>query len=149
MVRKQQLLRQIPKVDEILNDPEISRWIDQYSRGVIVEAVRQGLQRLRDELLSSTRSVEPDGKVFSVGRLMPYFTEAIEHLTAPRLKRVINATGVVIHTNLGRSILHARAIEHMDEVSRCFSNLEYDIEKGQRGSRYVHVEEILFTFTGA
>jgi L-seryl-tRNA(Ser) seleniumtransferase len=80
---------------------------------------------------------------------MPYFTEAIEHLTAPRLKRVINATGVVIHTNLGRSILHARAIEHMDEVSRRFSNLEYDIEKGQRGSRYVHVEEILCTLTGA
>ncbi|NIQ39549.1 MAG: L-seryl-tRNA(Sec) selenium transferase [Proteobacteria bacterium] len=149
MVRKQQLLRQIPKVDEVLNDPEISRWIDRYSRGVVVEAVRQGLQRLRDELLSSTKSTGPDGKVFSLERLMPYITEAIDHLTAPRLKQVINATGVVIHTNLGRSILHGRAIEHMGEVSRRFSNLEYDIERGQRGSRYVHVEEILCTLTGA
>ncbi len=148
MAKKQQVLRKIPKVDEILNDPGVSRWIDTYSRGVVVEAIRRGLQRLRDDLLSSP-SEDPDETAFSVQRLMPYFEKAIEDQIARRLKRLINATGVVIHTNLGRSLLHADAIAHMDEVSRRFSNLEYDLERGQRGSRYVHVEEILCTLTGA
>ncbi len=149
MSNKKQVLRQIPKVDEILNDPRISRWIEEHSRGVVVEAVRRGLQCLRDELLSSPRSAKRGEETFSVDRLMPYFKAAVEAQIAPRLRHLINATGVVIHTNLGRSLLHASAIEHMDEVSRRFSNLEYDIERGQRGSRYVHVEEILCALTGA
>jgi len=149
MDHKQQLLRQIPKVDEILTDPGVSRWIAEYSRSVVVEAVRAGLDRLRENLLASPESEALDKAIFSIEKLMPYFREAIAQQVTCRLKRVINATGVVIHTNLGRSLLHASAIAHMDEVSRHFSNLEYDVEKGQRGSRYVHVDEILCTLTGA
>jgi L-seryl-tRNA(Ser) seleniumtransferase len=149
MVPKQQLLSQIPKVDEILADPGISRWIDEYSRGVVVEAIRRGLQRFREDLLSKPPGTLQDQTIFSIEKLKPYFEAAIAILIAPRLKRVINATGVVIHTNLGRSLLHASAIARINEISRCFSNLEYDLEKGQRGSRYVHVEEILCTLTGA
>ena len=67
----------------------------------------------------------------------------------PRLCRVINATGVVIHTNLGRSPLHPSALHHMIEIARTYSNLEYDLNLGERGSRYTHVEEILCRLSGA
>ncbi len=149
MVGKQQLLSQIPKVDDVLNDPDVSRWIAEYSRNVVVEAVRRGLNRFREDLLSSPPREVMDQAAFSIEKLMPYFKAAIEQQVAPRLKRVVNATGVVIHTNLGRSLLHMSAVAHMEEVSRRFSNLEYDLEKGERGSRYVHVDEILCALTGA
>ena len=67
----------------------------------------------------------------------------------PQLRRVINATGVIIHTNLGRSPLHPSALQHLIEVAQTYSNLEYDIELGERGSRYAHVEGILCRLSGA
>jgi len=149
MDHKQQILSRIPKVDEVLIDPGISSWIEQYSRGIVVEAIRVGLQRFRARILSSVEPEPLDEAMFSIENLIPYFSEALEEQVTCRLKRVINATGVVIHTNLGRSLLPADAIAHIDEVSRHFSNLEYDLEKGRRGSRYVHVDEILCTLTGA
>jgi L-seryl-tRNA(Ser) seleniumtransferase len=149
MDHKQQLLSRIPKVDEILADPGVSRWIGEYSRSVVVEAVRSGLQRFRVNLLASSESQAVDPTMFSMEKLMPYFKEAIEQQVTCRLKRVINATGVVIHTNLGRSLLPSSAIAHMEEVSRHFSNLEYNLDKGERGSRYVHVDEVLCALTGA
>jgi L-seryl-tRNA(Ser) seleniumtransferase len=149
MDHKQQLLSRIPKVDEILADPGVSRWIGEYSRSVVVEAVRSGLQRFRENLLASSESQAVDPTMFSMEKLMPYFKEAIEQQVTCRLKRVINATGVVIHTNLGRSLLPSSAIAHMEEVSRHFSNLEYNLDKGERGSRYVHVDEVLCALTGA
>jgi L-seryl-tRNA(Ser) seleniumtransferase len=149
MDHKQQLLSRIPKVDEILADPGVSRWIGEYSRSVVVEAVRSGLQRFREKLLASSESQAGDPTIFSMEKLMPYFKEAIEQQVTCRLKRVINATGVVIHTNLGRSLLPSSAIAHMEEVSRHFSNLEYNLDKGERGSRYVHVDEVLCALTGA
>ncbi len=149
MVYKEQLLSQIPKVDDILRDPGVSQWIDTYSRNVVVAAIRAGLERLRGDLLAFPEDRVLDRAMFSMEALMPYFREAIDRQVTCRLRRVINATGVVIHTNLGRSLLHGSAINQMEEVSRHFSNLEYDLEQGQRGSRYVHVEEILCTLTGA
>ncbi len=149
MDHKQQLLSRIPKVDEILDDPGVSRWISEYSRSVVVEAVRSGLQRFRENLLAFSESQAVDPTMFSMEKLMPYFKEAIEQQVTCRLKHVINATGVVIHTNLGRSLLPSSAIAHMEEVSRHFSNLEYDLDKGERGSRYIHVDEVLCALTGA
>ena len=149
MDHRQTMLSQIPKVDEVLDHPGVSEWLRQYPRKVVVEAIRRGLDRLRENLLSSPEPGILDKTFLSVERLLPLFHEAIEDQTALRLKRVINATGVVIHTNLGRSLLPSCAIAHMDEVSRRFCNLEYDLETGTRGSRYVHVEEILCTLTGA
>jgi len=149
MDHRQTMLSQIPKVDEVLDHPLVTEWLKQYPRKVVVEAIRRGLDRLRENLLSSPEPEILDKTLLSVEKLLPLFHEAIEDQTALRLKRVINATGVVIHTNLGRSLLPSCAIAHMDEVSRRFCNLEYDLEAGTRGSRYVHVEEILCTLTGA
>ena len=149
MDHRQTMLSQIPKVDEVLDHPVVTEWLKQYPRKVVVEAIRRGLDRLRENLLSSSEPGIPDKTFFSVEKLLPVINEAIQDQTALRLRRVINATGVVIHTNLGRSLLPSCAIAHMDEVSRRFCNLEYDLEEGTRGSRYVHVEEILCTLTGA
>ncbi|MBW2057689.1 MAG: L-seryl-tRNA(Sec) selenium transferase [Deltaproteobacteria bacterium] len=149
MEDRRALLSRIPKVDEILADPRVSGWVAEYSRGVVVQAVRFALESVRQRILTSPEPGWIGGARFSVEELMPYLREAMERQVARRLSRVVNATGVVIHTNLGRSLLCSDAVAHLEEVSRCFSNLEYDLEKGERGSRYVHVDELLCNLTGA
>ena len=146
---RQEVLRKIPSVDEILSRPEISDLIKTYPRNVVVEAIRSCLKELREKLLHEGGPSEVDESFFSLDRLYPLFKGELERQTRPRLRRVINATGVVIHTNLGRSPLHPSAIQHLIEVSKAYSNLEYDLDRGERGSRYDHVEEILCRLSGA
>ncbi len=146
---RQQLLRKIPSVDEIVSRPEMSDLLKIHPRHLVVEAVRKRLGRLREEILDENGSRELSDSLFSFENLYPLFQEDIEDQTRPRLRRVINATGVVIHTNLGRAPLHPSAIEHLIEVSKTYSNLEYDLDRGERGSRYAHVEEILCRLSGA
>jgi len=146
---RQQLLRKIPSVDEILSKPEMSDLLEIHPRHLVVEAVRNGLGRLREEILRQEELPQTGEALFSFENLYPLFQREIEVQTQPRLRRVINATGVVIHTNLGRAPLHPSAIQHLIEVSKTYSNLEYDLERGERGSRYAHVEEILCRLSGA
>jgi L-seryl-tRNA(Ser) seleniumtransferase len=115
----------------------------------VVEAVRKGLGRLRQEILQKEELHESEDTLFSFENLSSIFRKEIDLQIQPRLRRVINATGVVIHTNLGRAPLHPSAIEHLIEVSKTYSNLEYDLDRGERGSRYIHVEEILCRLSGA
>ena len=146
---RQEVLRKIPSVDEILSHPEISDLIKTYPRNVVVEVIRSCLKELREKLFHEGGLSEVDESFFSSDRLYPLFKGELERQTRPRLRRVINATGVVIHTNLGRSPLHPSAIQHLIEVSKAYSNLEYDLDRGERGSRYDHVEEILCRLSGA
>jgi len=146
---RQQLLRKIPSVDEILSRPEMNDLLKIHPRHVVVEAIRKGLGRLREEILHKEELSQIGDTFFSFENLYPLFQKEIEGQTRPRLRRVINATGVVIHTNLGRAPLHPSAIEHLVEVSKTYSNLEYDLDRGERGSRYAHVEEILCRLSGA
>jgi L-seryl-tRNA(Ser) seleniumtransferase len=146
---RQEVLRKIPSVDEILSRPEISDLIKTYPRNVVVETIRSCLKELREKLLREDGLSGVDESFFSLDRLYPLFKGELERQTRPRLRRVINATGVVIHTNLGRSPLHPSAIQHLIDVSRAYSNLEYNLDRGERGSRYDHVEEILCRLSGA
>ncbi len=114
----QQVLRKIPSVDEVLSKPEVSDLLKTYPRSVVIEAIRRGLERLREEILSQKEPSEIKDIIFSIEHLHPLFQKEIDLQTQPRLRRVINATGVVIHTNLGRSPLHAAAIEHLIGVSK-------------------------------
>jgi L-seryl-tRNA(Ser) seleniumtransferase len=136
-------------VDEILSKPEVSNLLKTYPRSVVVEAIRKGLGRLREEILRKEELSQLGDDLFSFERLYPLFQKEIDLQIQPRLRRVINATGVVIHTNLGRAPLHSSAIKHLIDISKHYSNLEYDIELGERGSRYTHVEEILCRLSGA
>jgi L-seryl-tRNA(Ser) seleniumtransferase len=136
-------------VDEILSRPETADLLKAHPRNVVVEAIRKGLGRLREELLRREEPPHLEDTLFSFEYLYPLLQKEIDLQIQPRLRRVINATGVVIHTNLGRSPLHPSAIAHLIDVSKHYSNLEYDIELGKRGSRYTHVEEILCRLSGA
>ncbi|HMK51815.1 MAG TPA: L-seryl-tRNA(Sec) selenium transferase, partial [Thermodesulfobacteriota bacterium] len=126
----QQALRKIPSVDEILSKPEVSDLLRTYPRSVVIEAIRSGLQKLREQILGKKDPSEIGDLSLTLEHLHPLFQKEIDLLTKPRLRRVINATGVVIHTNLGRSPLHPAAIEHLIDVSKNYSNLEYDLALG-------------------
>ena len=146
---RQQILRKIPSVDEVLSSSEIADLLKVHPRTVVVEAIRKGLKRLRMEILHTEESSSFEESAFSFDRLTPLFHREIELQVQPQLRRVINATGVVIHTNLGRSPLHPSALQHMITIARSYSNLEYDLNLGERGSRYSHVEGILCRLSGA
>jgi L-seryl-tRNA(Ser) seleniumtransferase len=136
-------------VDEILSRKEIIELLRTHPRTVVVDAIRRGLKRLREELLRKEDISGLEDSLFSFEHLYPLFRKEIDLQVQPKLRRVINATGVVIHTNLGRSPLHSSALKHLIEVSKTYSNLEYDIELGERGNRHSHVEETLCRLSGA
>jgi len=146
---RQQALRKIPSVDEILLRPEIADLLKVHPRHVVVGAIRKGLGQLREEILRKEDLSQIGEVFFSFENLFPIFQREIDLQIQPRLRRVINATGVVIHTNLGRAPLHSSAIDHLVEISKSYSNLEYDLERGERGDRYAHVEETLCRLSGA
>src|SRR4030042_4186728 len=146
---RQQVLREIPSVDELLSRPEIVDLLRVHPRHVVVEAIRKGLGRLRDDILHKQDLSQRGEAIFSFENLYPLFQKEIDLQIQPRLRRVINATGVVTHTTLGRAPLHSSAIAHLAEVSKTYSNLEYDLDRGERGDRYTLVEEILCRLSGA
>ncbi len=135
-------LRQLPSVDRILNAPAVQALMPFYGRRLVVAAIRRTLDAIRDEVRAGSESPTPEEVV---ARVTAYLQE---HL-APTLKPVINATGVIIHTNLGRAPLSAAARAAMEAVARGYSNLEYDLPTGRRGHRTVHVEQLLCELTGA
>jgi L-seryl-tRNA(Ser) seleniumtransferase len=146
---RQQVLRKIPSVDELLSRPQVVDLLKVHPRHVVVEAIRKGLGRVRDDILRKQDLSRYEEAFFSFDNLYPFFQKEIDLQIQPRLRRVINATGVVIHTNLGRAPLHPSAIQHLTEVSQAYSNLEYDLELGERGNRYTHVEDTLCRLSGA
>ncbi len=148
-ILRQQVLRKIPSVEDILSTKEMADLLTIYPRTVVVEAVRRGLRRLREDILSREDLTLPEDMDFSFEALLPRFQKEIDLQVQPHLRRVINATGIVIHTNLGRAPLHPLALKQMVAVAKGYSNLEYDLVRGERGDRYSHVEEILCRLSGA
>jgi L-seryl-tRNA(Ser) seleniumtransferase len=143
MNEKQKLLSRLPSVDEILKSTPGAELLRTYPRRYVLQGVRQGIDQKRQEILSG-RSND-----FSQEVLLAEIEDSIACLSAFSLKPLINATGVVIHTNLGRSTLSDRVLENIRRVSESYSNLEYDIEQGKRGKRYAHIKRILREITGA
>lgn len=146
---RQRLLRSIPRVDEILARAEIRALLEKHPRTVVVEAVRRGLGRIREELIRRQTLGPSEEALLRFDHLLTLIQEEISLTLRPRLRHVINASGVVLHTNLGRSPLHPMALQQVTTISQGYSNLEYDLEAGQRGSRYAHVEETLCRLSGA
>jgi len=139
----QNLLRAIPKVDEVL------QWLTGVSRVpvfLVKQAVREELDRLRQNILAG-RKVNKNS--LSKKNITVHIKKRLQEEMLPNFRRVINATGVVIHTNLGRSILPASASEALLQAGTRYSNLEFDLATGKRGSRYSLVEKLLCDLTGA
>jgi L-seryl-tRNA(Ser) seleniumtransferase len=136
-------LRQIPSVTFLLTLPPFEEYLALYPRPLILQVLRDLLARKREELMAGQPTdLLPEGIWRETGR-------SLQSKTAYHLRRVVNGTGVVIHTNLGRSLLAPQALAQIDSVARYYSNLEYDLERGERGSRYSHVEDLLLELTGA
>jgi L-seryl-tRNA(Ser) seleniumtransferase len=132
-------LRELPSVDRLLAEEQVRALAERHGRETLVAAARRALARAREEILAG----------FEPGDLAARVAEEAEHAVAPRLRRVLNATGVVVHTNLGRAPLARTALERIAEVAAGYSNLEYDVAGGARGSRQDHVAEHLRELTGA
>lgn len=145
---KQDIYRQLPAVDELLRSPELEKALDRYPRAIIVEAAQTVLEELRSAIGEADEE-KLKRREFSIKRIAPLVAGVAEAASRPRLIPVINATGVVLHTNLGRSILAERAAKSVYDIATNYSNLELDLESGERGSRHDHIAELLKTLTGA
>jgi len=147
--RRQKYLRALPAVDEILHHPQIQSLLKNHGKPLVVEAIRKVLEKSRQAILTAT---DEPGLASLHSEPAEWARAAAEELAAslrPSLCPVINATGVVLHTNLGRAPLAAAALHHIVETAKGYSNLELDLATGERGSRYEHVEEILCRLSGA
>jgi L-seryl-tRNA(Ser) seleniumtransferase len=142
-VNKQKLLASLPSVDEILKSEKGLQWQKSYPRRYVLKAIRDVLEHMRQAILmDELKDIVPDVMLIEIQRI-------VKELSAFSLKPVINATGVVIHTNLGRSVLSDEIVANVKKVACGYSNLEYDLEKGQRGKRYSHIQRVLNEITGA
>ncbi len=140
------LLRQLPKVDELLRHARLAPALAPLPRSLAVAVIRDQLAAQRHRL--STAQPETLPTEFDLEALLRELLEALGAAAKPSLRRVINATGVVIHTNLGRSPLAAVSLEQVLEVAAHYSTLEYDLARGERGSRQDHLEGLLRELTG-
>jgi L-seryl-tRNA(Ser) seleniumtransferase len=138
----QEELRRLPSVDVLLHAPAIEVMLAVGGRSLAVDAIRAVLDEAREMILAGGTCPAEDV-------LARQAVRRLRVLARPTLRPVINATGVVIHTNLGRAPLSEAALEAMAAVGRAYSNLEYDLDAGQRGSRYVHANDLLCRLTGA
>ena len=138
----EQLLRSLPRVDALCQSPELELLRTEYGEKALVEAVRQVLSQLRQGILDGTVEALP-------ADLHSRIREVLIRRSLPSLRPVINGTGIILHTNLGRACLSDRAVWAVYDVARQYTNLEYDIPSGGRGSRYSHVEAQLCRITGA
>jgi L-seryl-tRNA(Ser) seleniumtransferase len=144
---KQGAFKKIPGVDRLLDSPEIIEISSKYPRSLILNAINQVLDETRKRIATGDESkVSFD---LTLGPISTRVVERLELLARPSLRPLINATGVVVHTNLGRSILAERVLQKFGPLSGGYSNLEYDLDQGKRGSRYTHVEGILKELTSA
>jgi L-seryl-tRNA(Ser) seleniumtransferase len=140
------LLRQIPSVDELLTQPRLASLAKRVDRSLLLEVTRATLSDLRAKIAGNQQSL-----VLSLdsASLADHITSAVEQILSRSLQPVINATGVILHTNLGRAPLTEAAVEEFRRTATQYSNLEYDLEAGARGKRDVHTAQLLERLTGA
>ena len=137
------ILRALPSVEEVLNAPDIKRLENTLPRTILTDAVREELGATRKIIIDSggEQAVPSDLPARAARRAMA--------LLSPSLKRVVNASGVIVHTNLGRSVMAQSAVDAVVDVARGYSTLEYSVDGMCRGSRHDHCEQLICTLTGA
>lgn len=145
-MNKNLLYCRIPKVDVLLEDEKIRELTEQYSYDTVLEAVREELDKLR--ALIGTCEDEAEG-IREIEQLSVRIQEAVKAMHTPNMRTVINGTGTILHTNLGRAPIGERHMRHIADIAMNYSNLEYNLEAGARGERYSHFEKLLCKITGA
>jgi len=144
---KQALLRMLPGIDTMMDKVIADPFFTDIPRTVLIRSSRYIVDSLRARILDNDESL--DKTDLSEANLLIRIKSKAKEIMTPNLTHVVNATGVVVHTNLGRSLLASEAIENMLSVAGNYSNLEFNLEKGSRGSRYDIVEDILCEISGA
>lgn len=146
MEENKKLFTLIPKVDELLEDDNISKLLDIMPRKLVVDSIREETDLIREDIKNNILNEDTiHQRIKSLPKLI---VKRANKKNSYRLKRVINGTGVVIHTNIGRSLIHKDIMDNVVEIATNYSNLEYDLEEGVRGSRYSHLEDIVVEITG-
>jgi L-seryl-tRNA(Ser) seleniumtransferase len=145
---KNTLLRSLPKIDEVMFLLEKSDVFLKTPRNIVRSICRSVVEELRQEILK-TNSERKDLRLPSAEQVADKATRILQGLHEYRLRRVVNATGVILHTNLGRAPLCSDAVERLVAIAKGYSNLEYDLVKGESGLRYDHVQKILCELSGA
>ncbi len=140
--RRDSPFRRLPSVDRVLSSPEVRALSARYAADTIVDLVRE-------ELDAARRAIAGGGRSPTLQRIVSDVLRRADSTLAPTLHPLVNATGVIIHTNLGRAPLSDDTLSAMAAVGRGYSNLEFDLDAGHRGSRYVHLEEMLCRLTAA
>jgi len=141
------LYSRLPKVDQLLLEPKIQHLVENKPREIVLESIREEIEKLRNKI--SQGNITEDELDIEIRKLPDLIEIRIQNKVRPRLRKVINGTGVVIHTNLGRSLISNKIIDNIVEIASCYNNLEFDLESGSRGSRYSHLEDIIKRITGA
>jgi L-seryl-tRNA(Ser) seleniumtransferase len=139
-------LNRIPQIDALLQSPTIKEILEKYSVIEATDALRHILGTIRNNMLANADAGLPDFQGDTFSQLV---VAKIEQMRAPNLRSVINATGIIIHTNLGRSPLAPSAVRAISDVACAASNLEFNFQTGKRGSRHDHVESQICRLTGA
>ncbi|MEW5803601.1 MAG: L-seryl-tRNA(Sec) selenium transferase [bacterium] len=142
-------LRSIPSVESILTHELIRDWLSSYPRWVLVEGIRKVLDLKREWILSRQRPEELEGFRVSRGLILEELSRYLRYDRCSELVRVINGTGVILHTNLGRAVLAAQAVENLGIVASGYSSLEFDLSTGKRGKRGWPVTRLLCHASGA
>ena len=146
--KRKTLLKSLPKIDEVILLLEKKNIYSRAPREIVKEVSQKVVQKLRDKIVNFPKieNIESTIDTNYVAQLVEKLIQGLHHC---RLQRVVNATGVILHTNLGRAPLSPEALQRILEVGCGYSNLEFDLARGERGNRYDHVRELICSLTGA
>ena len=145
-MNKNMLYRSIPKVDVLLENPDIVTLIEDHHRDVVVDVIREEIDKLRNFIKENDDINLIEEKI---NNLIENIKISTEKVYSYNIKKVINGTGTILHTNLGRAIISKKHADYLSEVVTSYSNLEYNLEEGKRGERYSHFEKLICKITGA
>lgn len=145
-MNKNMLYISIPKVDVLLENPDIVTLIENHHRDVVVDVIREEIDKLRNFIKENDDINLIEEKI---NNLIENIKISTEKVYSYNIKKVINGTGTILHTNLGRAIISKKHADYLSEVVTSYSNLEYNLEEGKRGERYSHFEKLICKITGA
>ena len=135
-------LRQLPSVEKILESERLKSRIEKYSHSLVAEAVREALLSMREQIKANPQDISLDQVVEKVSQI-------VDEKTSDFTRPVINATGVILHTNLGRAPLDEKTLSHIVEISKNYNNLEFDLKEGKRSQRGIFLQKLLCQLTQA
>src|SRR5215475_14551186 len=133
-----ELYRKLPSIDELLREPQVAELTREEGHAAVTDACRAVLVRLRGEI--SAGHLEAEKLELALAEIVSAVRQELRRALGYSLRPVINATGVILHTNLGRAPMALSAFDHIREIAAGYSNLEFDLASGERGKRDVHVE---------